>query len=132
MVPDRLLLVEAATALNSKLVSLPRLEIMGFLVDAAPDGIEYRELKAGLGMSDGKLVTNLKSLADMGYLVAKRAKVERKKLTVYFLTPDGLAAWHQTRRWLQSWLANDNDNRTSSESAGLLQATERQARHRRV
>jgi DNA-binding MarR family transcriptional regulator len=104
MVSDRLLMLEASKALNAKVVSLPRLELMGLLADVQPDGAEYRELKAALKVGDGKLVADLNTLIDMGYVASKSIKVERKKLTSYHLTPDGVEAWQRTRRWLLAWM----------------------------
>ena len=105
MVSDRLLMLEAAKALNAKVVSLPRLELMGLLADVQSDGAEYRELKAALKVGDGKLVADLNTLIGMGYVVSKGIKVEKKTLTSYQLTSEGLEAWNRTRSWLSKWLA---------------------------
>jgi DNA-binding PadR family transcriptional regulator len=103
---DRLSLLSDATALNPQLVSLPRIQLMQVLRLFDQDGIEFRELQARMGMSDGKLLSNLYALRDLGVLEERKAAVERKTITTYQITEAGRAEWDRARAWLQKWLAS--------------------------
>lgn len=98
--------MEEAAALNSKLVSLARLQLLRILEHFHPDGIEFRELQSAMDMSDGKLLSNLYALRDFGYLRPEEARVENKTLTIYTLTPSGLSEWRRLRHWLIKWLGS--------------------------
>ncbi len=79
------LLWGASERLNSRLVSLARCLILALLAYFLA-GIQFRELKAALKMSDGKLISNLNGLRAMGYIVKSEAEVDKKKVDVYCLT----------------------------------------------
>lgn len=103
---DRLSLLSDATALNPQLVSLPRIQLMQVLRHYDQDGIEFRELQARMGMSDGKLLSNLYALRGLGVLEERKATVERKTITTYQITAAGRTEWDRARVWLQQWLAS--------------------------
>lgn len=90
--------------MNSQLVSLPRIQLMQTLALYGPDGIEFRELQASMGMSDGKLLSNLYALRDLGAMEEEKARVENKMVTTYKITDAGRAEWQRTRSWLLHWL----------------------------
>lgn len=93
-------IISEAKALNSKVFSLPRLQLLGSLAELGPDGAAFRELKAALEMNDGILYANLEALREMGYLKATTVKIENKGLESYAITPAGLEAWAQAKLWL--------------------------------
>ena len=101
---DLLTLVEEAHALNADVFSMTRLQLLSSLASLGEDGSTYRELKAGLQLSDGALHSNLRALEGMGYVASGGVRVERKELTTYRITDDGKAAWLQVRGWLQKFL----------------------------
>lgn len=101
---DQARLLEEAKALNSKVFSLPRLQLMGLLAFFHPEGVLFRELQAQLDMGDGALLSNIYALRDLGYIKSQEAKVDEKMLTTYTITDEGLEAWNQTRAWLEGWL----------------------------
>jgi DNA-binding PadR family transcriptional regulator len=101
---DKLRLLDEAATVNSQLVSLPRVQLMQTVALYGPDGIEFRELQASMGMSDGKLLSNLYALRDLGVLEERKAKVENKTVTTYTITDAGRAEWQRTRSWLLRWL----------------------------
>jgi len=109
MEEDFLSLVAQAKALNSKVFSLARLELLAGLAAYGPDGVTYRELKAGLGLTDGALFANLKALREMGYLNSKTVKFEEKELELFCITPEGSAQWKQVRAWLCQFVACGRD-----------------------
>jgi DNA-binding MarR family transcriptional regulator len=106
MARDLQALLEEAKALNSKVFSLPRLELMALLAYYHPEGVPFRDLKAHLGMADGKLLSNVYALREMGYINSEEEKAETKILTTYTMTPEGLAVWEKSRAWLKQWLAS--------------------------
>jgi DNA-binding MarR family transcriptional regulator len=103
---DRLALLSDATALNPQLVSLPRIQLMQTLRLYDQDGIEFRELQARMGMSDGKLLSNLYALRNLGVIAERKVPVEKKTVTTYQITDAGRAEWDRARAWLQQWLAS--------------------------
>lgn len=104
MAREPLELLNAAKALNSKVFSLPRLELLAILSYYRPDGVEFRELKTSMGMSDGKLLSNVYALMDMGYVISEDVKVENKSLTSYKVTDEGEESWKKVHSWLTEWL----------------------------
>lgn len=94
-------LVLEARALNSKVVSVPRLLILHSLEGLGEDGAAYRELKAGLEMEDGRLYSNLKALQEMGYLREKDVKLGNKEMASYHITEEGREALNLARFWLR-------------------------------
>ncbi len=101
MEENTITLVREAQALNSKLISVPRLLILRSLEKLGPDGAAYRELKAGLEMEDGLLYSNLKALEEMGYLKEKEIRMGKKEMASYNITEDGKDALNAERVWLK-------------------------------
>jgi hypothetical protein len=93
-------IISESKSLNSKVFSLPRLQLLGSLAELGPDGATFRELKAALELNDGVLYANLEALKEMGYPKAATVKVENKMLESYAMTRAGLEAWTHTKVWL--------------------------------
>lgn len=104
MQENLLKVIENAQALNAKLFSLIRLELMANLAIFGEDGITYRELKSGLGLNDGVLYSNLQALQGMGYISTSTIKFENKELQLWKITPNGLNEWMNVRTWLCEFL----------------------------
>jgi len=104
MQEDFLKIIDDAHALNSKLFSLIRLELIANLAIFGEDGITYRELKSALGLNDGVLYSNLQALQGMGYVSVSMIKYENKELQLWKITPDGLNEWKNVKRWLCMFL----------------------------
>jgi len=100
MEDEFLSLISESKALNSKVFSLIRMQILSSLSELGQDGATYRELKATLDLSDGALFSNLKSLADMRYLKSEKVRVENKELECFRITPEGLAEWNRAKDWI--------------------------------
>ena len=92
--------LEFSNKLNSKTVSLTRFQILT-LLSYFKDGIQYRELKTALGISDGKLISNLKSLKAMGYIHNFEVEIDHRKLDVYALTEKGQEEIEKVTAWTQ-------------------------------
>lgn len=97
---DIYLLLGASEKLNSRIVSLPKCLIL-VLLSYFVDGIQFRELKAALKMSDGKLISNLNDLRAMGYITRSEAEVDRRKLDVYTITEKGRLELNKVVEWMK-------------------------------
>ena len=73
------------------------------------DGVSYRELKAGLELGDGVLFTNLRTLAQMGYMDSKKVKLAGEEMTIYCMRKEGVEALFAVKKWLTSWLSGDSN-----------------------
>ena len=101
MSSDFFSLLDEARVLNSKIITLARLQILSILADFSEDGALYRELKASLAISDGKLISNLNALRKMRYIVKKEVKLENKNLDSYLITREGREALAKARKWMR-------------------------------
>ena len=93
-------LLETSESLNSQVLSLTRCVILALLAYFV-DGVQYRELKASLKISDGKLISNLKLLKKLGYVEKNEVEVDRKKIDVYSLNPKGRNELNKIIEWMK-------------------------------
>ena len=93
------LLLRASEILNSRVISLTRCLIL-VLLSYFVDGIQFRELKTALKMSDGKLISNLNDLKTMGYIGKSEVDVDRRKVDVYSLTEKGRLELNKVISWM--------------------------------
>ena len=93
-------LLETSETLNSQVLSLTRCVILALLAYFV-DGVQYRELKASLKISDGKLISNLKLLKKLGYVEKNEVEVDRKKIDVYSLNPKGRNELNKIIEWMK-------------------------------
>ncbi len=100
MKDDIYLLLVGSEKLNNRIVTLARCLILALLAYFV-DGIQFRELKAALKMSDGKLISNLNELRAMGYIVKSEAEVDKKKVDVYSLTTNGRTELSKVVAWMK-------------------------------
>ena len=98
---DIYLLLEASEKLNNRIVSLPRALIL-ILLSYFVDGVQFRELKTALKMSDGKLISNLNDLKAMGYVTKSEVDVDKRKLDVYSLTKKGRLELNKVLDWMKA------------------------------
>ncbi len=77
------------TKLDKTIHEKGRLSIMTLL--ASRRGRSFQDLKAALAMSDGNLISHLRSLESAGHLSASKSIEQRK--TTYHLTPSGREAF---------------------------------------
>ncbi|MHA1683029.1 MAG: transcriptional regulator [Promethearchaeota archaeon] len=64
-------------------------------------GLQYRELRAALKVSDGKLIANLNVLKEMGYLTKSEEQLDRKKLDIYYSTSKGREELEKIIDWVK-------------------------------
>jgi DNA-binding MarR family transcriptional regulator len=93
-------LLETSETLNSQVLSLSRCVILALLAYFV-DGVQFRELKASLKISDGKLISNLKLLRKLGYVEKNEVEVDRKKIDVYSLNPKGRNELNKITEWMK-------------------------------
>ncbi len=64
------------------------------------DGLQFRELKTALNISDGKLASNLNYLAKMGYINKNDIEFDNKKLHIYTITDKGEEELKKILNWM--------------------------------
>lgn len=82
--------MEVSKKINSRSLSFTRFVILT-LLSYFKDGLQFRELRIALGISDGKLFSNLNRLQKMGYIKKFTIMYDHKKLYVFSLTETGKA-----------------------------------------
>jgi DNA-binding MarR family transcriptional regulator len=80
--------METSKKINSRTLSSTRLIILTLLT-YFQDGLQFRELKLALGISDGKLFANLALLQKMGYIRKFTVEFDHKTIDVFAITGDG-------------------------------------------
>ena len=81
-------LVENSKKINSKAISLTRCILLS-LMNYNRDGLQFRELKTLLDISDGKLKSNLDFLEEVGYIQKIPIELDQKKMHIYLITEAG-------------------------------------------
>lgn len=81
-------LIENSNKINSRVFNLNRYMILA-LTFYIKDGLQFRELKALLNVSDGKLQSDLDNLKEMGYIQKIKVDLDNKKVTIYMITDSG-------------------------------------------
>ncbi len=103
-------LIEDASALNSKVFSLIRLELLANIAFFGEDGVSNRELASTLiNVSDGTLHANLKYLNEIGYISSEKVEIEDKDLYVYKITDIGLEEFQKIKKWLIKFVECENN-----------------------
>ena len=92
--------MKALDALDPALEHRTRLAIAVLL--ARHGEISFSRFKQQLDLTDGNLGAQLRKLEDAGYLALRRDFVERRPVTWYALTTDGLKALGRHLRALQA------------------------------
>ena len=97
---DIRLLLEVSEKLSDQTVSVTRCAIFALLAFFV-GGVQYRELKTSLGISDGKLFSNLKILKKLGYIEKAEVEIDNKKVDVYSLNPKGRKEVNKIIQWMK-------------------------------
>jgi DNA-binding MarR family transcriptional regulator len=109
LMPNLLELIDDAKALNSKVFSLIRLELLANIAVFGKDGVSNRELTTTLNVSDGTLHANLKFLKEMGYIESEQVKIDDKELHIYKITSVGLEEFEKIKKWLIKFAGCENN-----------------------
>ena len=98
---EKVLLTSAK--LNKKVVSVIRCNILILLYNYETDGVEYRELKSLLGLSDGNLIANIRYLLKVQYIEKKTMEVnQNKRVDLYKITALGKEAFSKVLDWMSN------------------------------
>jgi len=93
-------LIEKSNKINSSAFNLTRLIILA-LTAYNKDGFQYRELKALLNISDGKLKSNLDSLQEMEYINKVKIVLDQKKMHIYMISELGERELKKIKSWIE-------------------------------
>ncbi len=81
-------LIEDSKKINSKVFTLTRYLLLA-LMSFNLDGLQFRELKTLLDISDGKLKSNLDYLEELGYIKKIEIILDQRKMHIYMITELG-------------------------------------------
>ncbi|MBD3214090.1 MAG: transcriptional regulator [Candidatus Lokiarchaeota archaeon] len=87
--------------INSRVIKLIRIIIL-LLTYYIKDGVQYREFKSFLDISDGKLHSNLEILEEMGYLRKTEVSLDQKSLHIYLITQLGKKELEKIISWISN------------------------------
>jgi DNA-binding MarR family transcriptional regulator len=93
-------ILEFSRKINSNVINLTRSTLLA-VICCFKDGLQYRQLKASLNLSDGKLVSNLNKLREMGYLMKTEESLDNKMLDVYTISNTGEEELKKMLAWAQ-------------------------------
>lgn len=88
--------------IDKALESKVRLGIMSVL--AVNDSMDFVSLKSLLGVTDGNLVTHLRTLENIGYIVARKQFLGRKPNTSFSATAKGQKAFQDHLEALEAFI----------------------------
>ncbi len=94
-------LLESSLAFDDKTITVVRSLIL-FILAFFRDGVQFREFQTSLKISDGKLISNLKFLTEMGYIKKEEVEIDGKKLDVYFITTQGRKEIEKISSWMEN------------------------------
>lgn len=94
-------ILDNSNRINSRVLTITRCILLAFNTYFR-DGLQYRELKTTLNISDGKLASNLNFLVKMGYINKKDVKFDNKKLHIYIITDKGKEELKKILNWMGS------------------------------
>ena len=81
-------ILEGYKKINSDIFTLTRILLLIF-ISYFKDGLQFRELKNALNISDGKLISNINKLSRMGYIKKEKITLDNKKLDIYLIYEKG-------------------------------------------
>ncbi|MBA7514016.1 hypothetical protein ES705_06034 [subsurface metagenome] len=91
---------EKKNQINSSTFTITRLSLLA-LNSYFIDGLQFRELKTALKISDGNLASNLNYLIKMGYLNKNNVVLDNKKLHFYTITNNGKEELKKIINWIE-------------------------------
>ncbi len=89
--------------IDKLLESKVRLGVMAIL--SVNESIDYTSLRNTMAVTDGNLVTHLRTLENAGYITSVKQFIGRKPNTTYRATETGLAALHRHLEALEEMIA---------------------------
>ncbi|MFX0100911.1 MAG: transcriptional regulator [Candidatus Hodarchaeota archaeon] len=93
-------ILELFKTVNSKVFTLTRCALLA-LLSLFKGGLQYRELRAALDISDGKLISNLNALKEMGYVKKNEFPLDQKKVDIYEIEEKGKEELGKIISWVK-------------------------------
>lgn len=93
-------IIKGTEKINSKACTLNRSLLLA-LCYYFIDGIQFRELKTALNISDGNLSSNLRALIKVDYLKEEEAIMDKKKIKYYSITENGKKELEKILDWIE-------------------------------
>ena len=93
-------IIQTRKKISAKTFTSTRLVILTILNHYNKFGIQYRELKKALGLSDGNLYSNLSSLIEMGFIKETEINLDNRKLKIYNITRKGKKNLSKIMDWV--------------------------------
>ena len=90
---------ESSQQIDENIFSLTKI-ILLFLNIYYRDGLQYRELKTMVKISDGKLISNLNKLTELELLEKEMVKIDKKELNFYRITVKGKQQVNLFLEWI--------------------------------
>lgn len=92
-------LIKNSKNINSKAFNLTRC-ILLTLISFYKDGLQFRELKVFLEISDGKLQSNLDFLLEMGYIKKIKVNLDQKIIHIFMIDESGKKELKKIIEWI--------------------------------
>lgn len=93
-------IIKGTERINSRTCTLNRSLLLA-LCYYFIDGLQFRELRAALSISDGKLSSNLKALTKVDYLKEEETVLDKKRIKYYSITDDGKKELEKVLNWME-------------------------------
>jgi DNA-binding MarR family transcriptional regulator len=93
-------ILEEYDHINSKIFTPTRILILN-LIQFHREGLQFRELKEGIKISDGNLYSNLELLKNLDLLESEKVQIDNKMLEIYTITEKGAQELAKIDSWLQ-------------------------------
>ena len=93
-------IIKGTERINSKACTLNRSLLLA-LCYYFIDGIQFRELKTALNISDGNLSSNLRVLTKVDYLKEEETVLDKKKIKYFSITKSGKRELEKIINWIE-------------------------------
>ena len=93
-------IVENSKRIRPKAFNLTRCTLLA-LMTFNKDGLQYRELKSLLSISDGKLKSNLDFLLDVGYIKKIPIRLDQKDMHIFMIDEIGEKELKKIVEWVE-------------------------------
>ncbi len=94
-------ILEGYKKINSDIFTLTRILLLIF-ISYFKDGLQFRELKNALNISDGKLISNINKLNRMGYIKKEKITLDNKKLDIYLICEKGRKELNKIKKFTRN------------------------------
>ena len=93
-------IIEEYNSINPKLVTPTRLLILT-LLKFHKDGLQFREFKESIHISDGNLYSNLEILKSISLISSEKVDIDNKTIELNSISLEGLSELDKTNEWMK-------------------------------